>query len=548
MHDGRNGGGPATRRDVLAALFSGGLAVGLSARGVAAAATTRYQTHVRGTVYEDVTGSGRRTACDRGIAGVSVSNGRDVTRTLHDGSWQLPMRDGDSIFVIKPAQWRMSCQPDAPQKFWKSARTIAAGPSDSIDFALERSAEADQFDVLLFADTQASTREELAFVRHDLVNATRGSTAAFALHHGDAMGDDLTLLPDYLEITRETGLPWHHCPGNHDMDLQAPTAASALEQWTQHVGPAHYAFEHGRAVFFVLNNVEALSPRAARHSDKPYRGRIGREQLAFVRSVLRYVPDDRLIVVSMHIPLVSFNDPKGDAATTADRARLLALLSNRPHSISFSGHSHTTEHHYIGRSDGFYRDRPHHHHVLTAVCGSWWSGERDAHGVPRADSRDGSPRGHHVLSIDGVKATTRFVPAQDAAASNQMRVMLCQASPDRSGSLVLAPERISRSDLSSLAVVADVFDGGSRTRVEFKSDASCTATAMVAFSTIDPYVAQSYARVPQLCKPWLEACPSSHIWQAALPLDLALGPQIIAVTATEPSGVAHHGELRFELV
>jgi hypothetical protein len=31
-----------------------------------------------------------------------VSNGLDVVKTGADGSWFLPVRDGDSVFVIKP--------------------------------------------------------------------------------------------------------------------------------------------------------------------------------------------------------------------------------------------------------------------------------------------------------------------------------------------------------------------------------------------------------------------------------------------------------------
>ena len=54
-------------------------------------------------------------------------------------------------------------------------------------------------------------------MRQVLLNATRGSNAAFAISHGDVMADDLTLFPEYLQILRETGIRWHHCPGNHDM-------------------------------------------------------------------------------------------------------------------------------------------------------------------------------------------------------------------------------------------------------------------------------------------------------------------------------------------
>jgi hypothetical protein len=139
---------------------------------------------------------------------------------------------------------------------------------------------------------------------------------------------------------------------------------------------------------------------------RTYRGRFGDDQLRFVANVLRNVPPEDLVVVSMHIPLTSFDDPDSAPDNTVDRSALLKLLANRPHTLSFAGHSHTTEYHYFGDREGFSRDVPHHHHVLTAACGSWWSGPPDVSGVPIADSRDGTLKGFHVLSVDGNRYTT----------------------------------------------------------------------------------------------------------------------------------------------
>jgi 3',5'-cyclic AMP phosphodiesterase CpdA len=99
------------------------------------------------------------------------------------------------------------------------------------------------------------------------------------------------------------------------------------------------------------------------------RPRIGERQLAFIANVLKETPTDRLVVVLMHIPLRTYLDPDEPAMNTADRAELLGLLGGRP-SVSFSGHTHTTEHHYFGAEDENPGSVPHHHHVMTAVSGS----------------------------------------------------------------------------------------------------------------------------------------------------------------------------------
>lgn len=116
-------------------------------------------------------------------------------------------------------------------------------------------------------------------------------------------------------------------------------------------GPAYYAFEHGDALFIMLDNVEyfGADPTQPRSRGR-YRGRIGERQLAFVANLLKETPPEKLIVVVMHIPLQTYLDPKSPAQNTADAAELLALLGDRP-SVSFSGHTHMTEHHYLSRAN-----------------------------------------------------------------------------------------------------------------------------------------------------------------------------------------------------
>ena len=61
--------------------------------------------------------------------------------------------------------------------------------------------------------------------------------------------------------------------------------------------------------------------------------------------------------------------------------------------------------------------------MLTALSGSWWSGPFDHRGVASADSRDGTPNGFHILSIDGTSYATRFVPAKEPN-GRQMRLSI----------------------------------------------------------------------------------------------------------------------------
>jgi hypothetical protein len=523
------GHGLLTRRHALATI---GAAWGaLLSRGPVVAAGGEPAVEIaRGRVFEDPIGDGACSARGRGIAGVMVSNGRDVVTTDSSGRWLLPVQSGDSVFVITPSQWTTGARgASAFSYLHQPGGTPAAlrlgspeiAPTGvlpaSIDFGLRRQVQAPNFEALLFADTQAADAKELGYVRSMLLDATRRTDAAFAIHHGDVMGDDLTLFPDYRRIVDETGMTWHHCPGNHDMNLDTRDVRFAFEAWKRFMGPTNYAFQHGGVTFILLNNVEYLGHDAVTADGRAYRGRFGDDQLRFVANVLRNVAADDLVVVSMHVPLASFDNPDGAADTTSDRTALLRLLASRPNTVSFSGHSHTTEHHYFGRRDGFDRDGVHHHHVLTAACGSWWSGPCDAEGVPVADSRDGTPKGFHVLSIDGNRYATRFVAA-GAVADPDMRVL------------------VNGGDAEPRLLV-DVFDGGPLTRVTYEIEGRPETTmALTRAGVADPYVVEAFERYRALCKPWVAAAPSSHMWSAALPENLRTQAKSLVVRVTGEYG------------
>ena len=80
-----------------------------------------------GVVFEDGgrNGAGARPG-DPGIAGVLVSNGREVVTTDADGRWRLPVVDGDSIFVIKPPNWSTPLGPRRRAAVLPSAPAVAA--------------------------------------------------------------------------------------------------------------------------------------------------------------------------------------------------------------------------------------------------------------------------------------------------------------------------------------------------------------------------------------------------------------------------------------
>jgi hypothetical protein len=385
-----------TRREALAGAASLALASATNEAHAQANDTAR------GVVFEDIDRSGARGA------NVMVSNGRDVVKTDSDGRWSLPVQPGDALFVIKPAGYAPPVDPvtQLPRFFYLyvpdgtpaalNLRFAGIAPTgklpDSIDFPLHKQDESTTFSALLLTDPQPESLEELGYVRDDVLSQIAGIDAAFGITHGDIMFDDLAYYDRYNHIVGSIGTPWYNCCGNHDMNLEAPNNQHSRETFQRVFGPRYHAFQYADATFFILDNVDYLGTDPSKPNGfGKYEGRFGPQQLAFVRNVLANVPRENLVVISHHIPLRTAQGNDAGTANT-DTPDFLAAISSHSNTVSFSGHTHTNEHWYLGADDG-YTAGTHHHHVLAAVSGSWWSGPFDERGMPVALESDGSPNG-----------------------------------------------------------------------------------------------------------------------------------------------------------
>jgi hypothetical protein len=545
-----DGGHLVTRRDVVkggAAAITLASAGSVGAPGFAADGNT-----VTGVVFEDLSGTGTRQPGDPGIARVLVSNGRDIARTDRDGRYTLPMDDQAIIFVVKPTGYAPPIeagtmlprfyyihQPNGtpPALRYRGIDPTGLRPA-SLDFALTRAEEPSRFDVLLLTDPHAESTAAIDFIRTDVVSGLIGTDAAFGITAGDIMFDDLAFYDRYNRIIGEIGIPWHNIAGNHDLNFDAPDRTYALETFKRTFGPAYYAFEYGGALFLMLDNVDYLGKRK-------YRGRFGERQLGFVAQVLRETPVDRLVVAAMHIPLRCDLDPEAPANNTSDCAELLDLMGDRP-CFSFSGHMHTTEHHYLDR-DG---RPPHHHHVMTTVAGSWWSGPYDHRGIAVADSPDGNPNGFHVLSVDGNRYTTRFQPAKEPA-TRQMRIVLDrQVQREATGDTDLRRlfgSPIFQDQACATDVIVNVFDGGPRTVVEYRIGERAPVR-MERVRRPDPFVKGVFARHQDSKKSWVTAEPCTHLFASSLPADLEVGTHRIMVCARDEYGREQRDYLVVEVI
>ncbi len=521
-----------------------------------------------GRVFEDLNGNGAWESGEPGIAGVRVSNGVAVVLTGEDGGYTLPVPDEAVIFITKPSgyatpvnadqlpQFYYVHQPDGSPDNLRYPGVDPTGPlPERIDFPLRRQEEPARFRAILFADTQPQTEEELDFIRDDVIAELIGTRARFGMTMGDILFDDLSLFPRYNALIGTLGIPWYNVPGNHEMNFLAADDRHALETFKRIFGPPYYAFEYADALFVVLDNIQYLGNGESDPADVRGTGRyiakIGRRQLDWLAAELRHVPEDKLVFLGMHAPLASYLGD-GPGINTADRRELFRLLKGRPNLYAVAGHTHTTEHHYFGREDGFAGPGELHHHVLSTVSGAWWSGPFDTRGVPTSDQRDGTPNGYHVLEVDGTSLTVRY-KAAGAPADYQMRIMFDVVHHGlrkdgmrdfRHGELL--DGRFSVHQVPAADIIVNLFDGGPRSEVAFRIDGG-EYLPMRRVRRRDPYVIELHARNAETKKSWVKAEPSSHIFVADVPDDLGPGVYTVGVRATDEFGRVHHAHAVLEV-
>ena len=381
-----------------------------------------------------------------------------------------------------------------------------------------------------------------------------GTEAAFGMTMGDILFDDLSMFPRYNSVIAQIGVPWYNVAGNHELNLFASSDEYSLETFSNWYGPPYYAFEYAGAVFVVLDDVRykgaAPAPENPRASGG-YDAALGEAQLVWLKAELEHVPNDRLLVLAMHIPLLTRADRPGDQRGVEDRQALFDLLTDYPNLYAMAGHTHTTQHIWIGEEDGYKGERAFHHHVLTAVSGSWWSGPFDGEALPVSMQRDGTPRGYHRLRVDGTDMRVSF-KAAGRPENHQMRIMLDAAHHGPRGAYrdfrpgELYDGRINQDQFPAAAFVVNLFDGGPRSTVRFQVNDG-EWMDMRRELTFDPSYLELAERHDAAIKPWVEPGPSTHLWIADLPDDLGPGTHLVSVVATDEFGSTHHGHKVLEV-
>lgn len=573
---------PETRSQTVRDDYTGHVEV---VRGAAAD-----ESELTGTVFVDTNKNSKQDPKEKGIAGVSVSNGRDVVTTNGRGEYTVPAFDNMTVFATQPAGYAVPVDEDNLAQFsfnhfpegspdLKFGGVPATGPlPQAVNFPMAKSkatAKSSQ-NCDIASDTQTYSMKEVGYASQGAIRDLVGRTdlgGCGVLLLGDNVGDDLSFNDDVKDLYAKVPGPIRALPGNHDMDFDAVDDDRALDTHRNDWGPSYFSYDVGQTHVVALDNIEYKGAKNGKNGG--YLEKITQEQLDWLAEDLKNVPANKQVVIAAHAPIVTFRE-----VVTDNASELFDVLedANRTadNTVMIGGHTHTIENLPAGQKRAEWAtagidELPYPQLVAGAVSGDWYSGSLDEHGLPNAYGSDGGRPGTLTLALSGNTFVDSFQVRQEGW---DHRTSLGVNTPtwrswakkalawrdDKSEDKGPAPERgrlnaVSRADLEGGTwLTSNVYLGSSDSRVSVSIDGAPSVTAKHTQPGRGEALRSGwqYSDVPaataNLTATGNVTRDSSSLWRSKLPSDLDLGTHTAEVTVTDEHGRTYTDDVRFTVL
>ena len=549
---------------------------------------------LRGFVFVDADKDSVKDENEKGIAGVAVSNGRDVVTTDSDGEYSIPAFDRMTVFVTQPAGYAVPVNDDniaqfsynhfpkgSPELRFGGMPATGALPK-AVNFPMTKSkatAKTSQ-NCAIASDTQGYNLTEVAYAKQgavrDLVKRTDlGGCGVLLL--GDNVGDDLAMNAPTKDIYRQFKGPVRALPGNHDIDFDAVDDEHSLDTHKRDFGPAYFSWEVGDAHLVALDNIRYNGTKPGGEWDNGgYTEFVTQEQIDWLKKDLADVPADKLVVINAHSPFVSYLD----GLTTDNSADVFEALKSvgrtAENTVLVGGHTHTLENLPAGAemaewAEGGVASLPYRQILAGAVSGDWYSGGLDQYGLPFAYTRDGARPGTTTLSLKGNSFVESYKVRQEpwthrlslGVNSPAWREWAPKALEWRENTSTDKGEQPAFGNLNVVTdedlaggtfITANFYLGSKDAEVEVAIDGRRAVTAehtqpMNGEKRRDGW---EFSDVPAATANLLSTGNvtqnSSSVWRAELPKELARGTHTATVTATDRHGRVYTDTVRFTVV
>lgn len=345
---------------------------------------------LRGNKASAVILSGKVHADGKGIPGVAVTDGVNLSVTDDKGNYVLESNDDSTFVYISTPRGFEIAHEKGIARFYKNIE-VQKGKFNA-DFNLRKLAVDDtKHAFVVWADTQIQSEEDATLLKtqaamdtRDLIKSYGKDLPFHGIGCGDLVWDKFELFDDYKEAVHKTEIPFFQVIGNHDMDLDSRTDDNSTKTFKSHFGPTYYSFNRGEVHYVFLDDVFFTG------TAQKYIGYIPENQFAWLEQDLEQVKPGTTVVVSLHIPVNTGvrrrnklnEDPI--SGVVSNRRELYRIL--KPYNAHImSGHTHFNEK--IFEENVI-------EHVHGTVCGAWWTGPI---------CYDGTPNGYGVYEVEGSK-------------------------------------------------------------------------------------------------------------------------------------------------
>lgn len=405
----------------------------------------------------------------KGIKGVTVSDGYNVVITDSNGRYEFdPHPEATAVFVSTPSGYAFNHEKSISRHYYL-LKDVAG--KKNVDFELKRlKLDDNEHQFIIWADPQVKNKRDVERMMSEsvpdvqkFVAAAGAGTLLHGITVGDIVWDEHKFFPDYDKAVEQMGIPFFQCLGNHDMDYNKGGDDASDDTFQQTYGPTYYSFNRGQAHYIVMDNVRYLG------KDRQYDGFFTQNQLDWLQKDLSFVSKDKLIILSVHIPV----------ANTKNKQDLYSLLTDRNVHI-MSGHTHY--HRNIIKDNIF-------EHNHGTVCGAWWTG---------SICEDGTPNGYGVYKVKGTELLWHY-QSTGQAMDHQMKAYISDA------------------DASSKLLQVNIWNHDPQWKTELWID-GVSKGALEQFEGLDP-LASSTLLGPELPKPrgFAEPKKTGHLFKAQIP-------------------------------
>lgn len=448
----------------------------------------------------NLTLKGRVHSNGKGIAGVAVTDGLNMTATDKNGNYEiLSINTAEFVYISIPAGYAFSHEKGVANFYHPITQKNGVFKSD---FSLEKlSVDDRKHNFVVWADPQIISEKDaeqlITQSAPDLAELVRSYPQGTLFHGigcGDLVWDRFELFDDYKQAIEISTVPFFNVIGNHDMDIDARADDTSSKTFKQQFGPTYYSFNRGEIHYVVMDDVFFVG------TAKKYIGYLTETQLRWLEQDLALIKPGSTVVVNVHIPTntgAARRNKKEEemGGTVSNRKQLYKILAPFNTHI-MSGHTHVSEKWQEGSVI---------EHVHGTVCGAWWTGPICS---------DGTPSGYGVYEVDGSEIKW-YYKSTGKEKDHQLRVY-------PKGKLKDNPDE----------VVANVWNWDLQWKVEWFEDGVLKGQ-MEQRTTLDPWAIELYAGadMPKKHK-FVEPTMTDHLFFAKP----STGAKEIKVQATDRFG------------